>query len=251
MYRSYLGLLLFRVKSWVVLNNAGLIGRVLQLISIKSLGDCHLSLGAQGAAVGAVYLSQPLIRKHTFSCLAKGRGQGGGANTISAPERCNCRSVNCCTAALWAEGVMKDQVSLCGSTKASETYLESFAKSKSFYIQMSDCQQRHIQNALVQNVKWIAALWLFVLLDCDHQPQNTLVLGWGRTRPPDVACFTPQLRLLGCHFAPRGSRAVSRGGLHGRVRASHFLAVCLWSELLWFTNIHPRVRYCAHIYGHV
>lgn len=95
-YRSYLGLLLFRVKSWVVLNNAGLIGSVLQLISIKSLGDCHLSLGGQGAGAASMYLSEPLIRKHTFNCFAKGRGQGGGADTISAPERYNCRSVNCC-----------------------------------------------------------------------------------------------------------------------------------------------------------
>ena len=95
-YTSYLGLLLFRVKSWVVLNNAGLIGYVLQLISIKSLGDCHLSLGGQGAGAGAMHLSQPLIRKHTFACFVKGRGQGGGADTISAPGRYNCWSVNCC-----------------------------------------------------------------------------------------------------------------------------------------------------------
>lgn len=95
MHRSFLGLLLFRVKSWVVLNNAGLIGCVLQLISIKSLGDCHLSLGGRGAGAGATYLSQPLIRKHTFACFAKGRGHGGGADTISATEHDNCASVNC------------------------------------------------------------------------------------------------------------------------------------------------------------
>lgn len=127
-------------KSWVVLNNAGLIGYVLQLISIKSLGDCHLSLGGQGAGAGAMYLSQPLIRKHTFACFAKGRGQGGGADTISAPERYNCRSVNCCRKmpCLWnsakthGEALFKGynegpSVSLCKQkSKTWETYLAWF-----------------------------------------------------------------------------------------------------------------------------
>lgn len=54
------------VKSWVVLNNAGLIGYVLQLISIKTLEETVTSVWWRVP----LYLAWPLIR-HTLSTAAQ------------------------------------------------------------------------------------------------------------------------------------------------------------------------------------
>lgn len=113
----------FWMKSWALLNNVCLIGHVLQLISVKSLGDCHLTLGGQGAGAGTEHLSQSLIRKHTYTCFAKGRGQRGGADTISAPEHYNCVSVNCCRKSPVSEIQWKQMVLFKGWNEGPSVFL--------------------------------------------------------------------------------------------------------------------------------
>lgn len=74
---------------------------------------------------------RPAVNQEThFRLLCERcKGQGGGADTISAPERFNCRSVNCkekCPGSemqqksrvgLSPNGVIKEQGSLCVSRK--------------------------------------------------------------------------------------------------------------------------------------
>lgn len=78
-------------RRWeVVLNNTGLIGPVLQLISIKSLG--RLSPRCERLRLCGVYCTSPSCRLHRRGHRSSGRGW----HHICLPEQWNCGSVNCC-----------------------------------------------------------------------------------------------------------------------------------------------------------
>lgn len=184
---------------------------------------------------------QPAVNQQTHF-RNRGRGQGGGADTISVPQCCNCRSANCCRKMprLWnptknaRRGYNEGPgVSLC--KQKSKTWGTNLAHHQLNRLELRNTASIVVFKSLINfatfrrvltitryyflHKQWREILILFVdaLLFLLSAFGSALISGLNS----NVACLIPQLWFSGCHLTSSGSSDVNRGGLGRVTTAKH------------------------------